>query len=202
MTERLRTRRGLTGWIERALWAVGLVCVTWAGTTWLRAVTYQAEQQEALDRQFSAADQKPAAAAAPQRLSTGETLGRLEIPRLKLSVVVAEGDDDDTLEVAVGHLPDTPLPWQEGNAAVAAHRDTLFRPLRHIREGDEIRLDTPQGTLPYRVTRYTVVDPEDLWVLEPSAGALTLITCFPFDFVGNAPRRFVVHAERVNQIAQ
>ena len=125
-------------------------------------------------------------------------VGRLEIPRIGLSTVVAEGDDENTLEVAVGHLPDTPLPWHEGNSALAGHRDSFFRPLRRIRVGDDIRFATPHGTFRYRVTRHTVVDPDELWVLDASpTAALTLITCYPFDFVGSAPRRFVVHAERI-----
>jgi sortase A len=125
-------------------------------------------------------------------------IGRLEIPRIGLSVVVAEGDDDNTLKVAVGHLPDTPLPWQEGNTAVAGHRDTFFRPLRRIQAGDEIRFVTRHGTFRYRVSRHAVVDPDALWVLDASpAAALTLITCYPFDYVGPAPRRFIVHAERM-----
>jgi sortase A len=126
-------------------------------------------------------------------------IGRLEIPRIGLSVIVAEGDDEKTLKVAVGHLPDTPLPWQEGNTALAGHRDTFFRPLRRIRAGDRIDLATRHGTFRYRVTRLNIVNPDELWVLDASVGAaLTLITCFPFDFVGSAPRRFVVHAERTN----
>jgi sortase A len=125
-------------------------------------------------------------------------IGRLEIPRIGLSAVVMEGGDEQTLNVAVGHLPDTPLPWQPGNAALAGHRDTFFRPLRRIRDGDEIRLVTPRGTFRYRTTRQVVVEPDELWVLDPSpAAALTLITCYPFDFVGAAPRRFVVQAERI-----
>jgi sortase A len=81
---------------------------------------------------------------------------------------------------------------------LAGHRDTFFRPLRRIRTGDQIDLATRYGTFRYRVTRLTVVNPDEVWVLEPSAAAaLTLITCYPFDFIGPAPRRFVVHAERI-----
>jgi sortase A len=114
-------------------------------------------------------------------------------------VIVAEGDDDATLGLAVGHLPDTPLPWEPGNAALAGHRDTFFRPLRHIRKGDEIRLRTPYGALSYRVTGHMVVEPSNVAVLDRSAAALTLITCYPFSFVGSAPYRLVVHAERTSQ---
>jgi sortase A len=188
-------------WIERGLVIVGATCLLWAGATALSAIAYQVEHKVSLERVDHAFD-RPKAERAASRVETpvepGAPIGRLEIPRLGLSVVVAEGDDDNTLKVAVGHLPDTPLPWQEGNTAVAGHRDTFFRPLRSVEPGDEIRFATRHGTFRYRVTRHTVVDPDELWVLDASpAAALTLITCYPFDYVGPAPRRFVVHAERM-----
>jgi sortase A len=125
-------------------------------------------------------------------------IGELRIPRLKLSALVVEGDDDGTLQLAVGHLPDTPLPWQPGNSALAGHRDTFFRPLKDVRVGDDIRLATPYGDLRYRVKRTLVVEPDDLSVLEPSSTQrLTLITCFPFFYVGDAPLRFIVQAQPI-----
>jgi sortase A len=197
---RTRTDR-VVRWIERGLATIGVVCLIWTGTVSMSAVAYQARQRALLERPISSAEELEAnrlrdADVRPTGLAG--SIGRLEIPRIGLSAVVAEGDDENTLKVAVGHLPDTPLPWQEGNAALAGHRDTFFRPLRRIRVGDDIHLATPRGDYRYRVTRHTVVDPEELWVLDASSGAaLTLITCYPFDFVGPAPRRFVVHAERV-----
>ena len=128
----------------------------------------------------------------------GWVISLVVIPRIGLSAVVAEGDDEKTLQVAVGHLPDTPLPWHDGNSALAGHRDSFFRPLRDIEVGDDIRFATRHGTFRYRVTRHTVVEPDELWVLDAApTAALTLITCYPFDFVGAAPRRLVVHAERM-----
>jgi sortase A len=194
-----RTDR-IVRWIERGLAISGAVCLIWAGTVSMSAVVYQGRQHVLLE-QFSSVDQPEASRLPNAGVNPAEfagSIGRLEIPRIGLSAVVAEGDDEHTLKVAVGHLPDTPLPWQEGNAALAGHRDTFFRPLRRIRVGDDIRLATPRGDFQYRVTRQTVVDPEELWVLDASSGAaLTLITCYPFDFIGPAPRRFVVHAERI-----
>ena len=188
-------------WIERGLVVVGASCLLWAGATSLSAVVYQVEQSVSLERLGQALDQPEGDRSASVVKTTPEArapLGRLEIPRIGLSAIVAEGDDGKTLKVAIGHLPDTPLPWQVGNSALAGHRDSFFRPLRHIQVGDDIHLATVHGTLRYQVTRHTVVDPEDLWVLDPSpTAALTLITCYPFDFVGPAPRRFIVHAERV-----
>ncbi len=136
------------------------------------------------------------APAAP--LAIGTPIGRLEIPRLNLSVVIAEGDDNATLRLAAGHLPDTPLPWESGNSAIAAHRDALFRPLRHIRVSDRLRITTDRGVLEYAVTDTRIVMPSDLSVLAPTDGAvLTLVTCYPFNYIGAAPKRFIVRAERL-----
>jgi len=198
--ERTRPER-IAGWIERGLVVSGTACLIWVGTSSMQAVAYQTRQNALLDRLGPSnippvVDRHRDAAVAPRE--AGAPIGRLEIPRVGLAVVVAEGDDEKTLQVAVGHLPDTPLPWQDGNAALAGHRDSFFRPLRRIRVGDGIRLETPHGTLQYRVTRQMIVEPHELWVLDPSpTAALTLITCYPFDYVGSAPRRFVVHAERI-----
>ena len=132
-------------------------------------------------------------------VSRGEPIGVLNIPRLGVSAVVAEGDDAGTLKVGIGHLPDTPMPWRDGNSALAAHRDTFFRPLKDVRVGDELYLTTPgHRELRYLVRETMVVRPDDLWVLDPTrVPTLTLITCYPFYFVGDAPQRFVVRAERV-----
>jgi sortase A len=197
----MSTTRPLVRWMERGLAAIGIACLIQAGTVSMAAVAYQARQHAVPDRSISSVeglggDRLPDAGV--RRMGLAESIGRLEIPRIGLSAVVAEGDDDNTLKVAVGHLPDTPLPWEEGNTALAGHRDTFFRPLRRIRVGDDIRLATPRGDFRYRVTRHTVVDPDEVWVLDASSGAaLTLITCYPFGFVGPAPRRFVVHATRI-----
>jgi sortase A len=134
-----------------------------------------------------------------EAITTGATIGRLEVPRLGLSVMVAEGDDDHTLDVAVGHLPDTPFPWQPGNSALAAHRDSYFRPLKAIRADDDLRLTTAQGTFTYKVKQVSIVRPDDLSVLrDTTVPTLTLITCYPFSYVGHAPKRFIVRAERTS----
>ena len=200
-----RTDRVVRG-IERGLVVVGATCLLWVGSTSVSAIVYQIQQGVSLERVDRSLDSIEAVRA-PHDVETplqpSVPIGRLEIPRIGLSAVVAEGDDEKTLKVAVGHLPDTPLPWQEGNTALAGHRDTFFRPLRRIQPGDEIRLATRRGTFRYRVIRQMVVEPDELWVLDssPSAG-LTLITCYPFDYVGPAPRRFIVHAERIANVSE
>jgi sortase A len=111
---------------------------------------------------------------------------------------VVEGDSDAVLDRAIGHLPDTPLPWKPGNSALAAHRDTIFRPLRSVRLGDVLRLKTPHGDFDYRVRETLIVKPEDVWVLDPTpVTTLTLISCWPFDYIGHAPERFIVRAEQI-----
>ena len=111
--------------------------------------------------------------------------------------MILEGTDDVTLRRAVGHIPGTSLPGQKGNVAIAGHRDTFFRGLRNIHRGDAITLTTLKGSYRYRVDSTEVVDPQDAEVLYESDDAtLTLITCYPFYFVGSAPRRFIVRAHK------
>ncbi len=125
-------------------------------------------------------------------------LGRLVIPRLDMRVMVREGDDDGTLRMAVGHVPSTSLPGEVGNVAIAAHRDTFFRGLRGIKTNDRILFETLNGVYEYEVASTKIVEPTDVAVLRASGGStLTLITCYPFDFVGSAPQRFIVRAVQV-----
>lgn len=150
-------------------------------------------------------DLKPPSAAAihipppklhPPRLH--DVLGRLEIPRLHVSTVILEGDDARALRLGAGHVPGTAFPYQHGNVGIAAHRDTFFRPLRHIAAGDRIALETLRGTYTYSVEFTEIVHPTDVGVLQPSRDdELTLVTCYPFYYVGSAPMRFIVHARRV-----
>ncbi len=128
----------------------------------------------------------------------GGIIGEMAVPRLGLKAIVAQGDSPKILQRAVGHIPETALPGETGNVVLAGHRDTFFRPLRHIRPGDVITLKTPHGDFQYRVESIAVVPPTDIRVLQPSSEKmLTLITCFPFYYVGSAPDRFIVRAREV-----
>ncbi len=130
-------------------------------------------------------------------------IGRLEIPRLNLSVMVREGADEGTLSRAVGHIPGTALPGNIGNVGLAGHRDTFFRVLRKIRPDDMIELQTTAGTYRYMVKSTRIVTPRDVSVLNASGGeTLTLVTCYPFYYVGSAPKRFIVHASQVGASPQ
>ena len=132
-------------------------------------------------------------------VAEGTAVGRIEIPRLGLSTIIAEGETESTLRVAVGHIPRTAFPGRIGNIGLAGHRDTFFRALHRIRLSDEIRLTARGGSGSlYRVSSISIVEPSDLGVLTPGAGSsVTLVTCYPFHFLGAAPKRFVVRAERV-----
>jgi sortase A len=125
-------------------------------------------------------------------------VGQIRIDRLGLSAMVAEGEDSRTLKHAVGHLPDTAFPGEKGNVVLAGHRDTFFRDLKDVRESDEIDIITPDGTFKYLVVETMIVSPEQVEVLESDGESiLTLVTCYPFSYVGNAPKRFIVRAQQI-----
>ncbi len=126
-------------------------------------------------------------------------VGRITIPRLAISAVIVEGTSETSLRRAVGHIPETALPGEPGNVGLAGHRDTFFRALRSVRRGDVILLATTRGEFRYRVVGTRVVSPRAVEVLDPDPAGretLTLVTCYPFYFVGAAPSRFIVRAER------
>lgn len=126
----------------------------------------------------------------------GAVLGRVDIPRLHLSAIVRQGADEETLKTAVGHVPSTQFAGEVGNFAIAAHRDTLFRALKDIRIGDTVTFQSTGGSYEYKVASTQIVKPTDVDVLRPQGDQklLTMITCYPFYFVGSAPKRFIVTA--------
>jgi sortase A len=183
--------------IERGLYGVAVVALGWYAAVTIDAAREQAALSSELERSRAAVALAPAADA--PRLSAAleprALVGRIEIPRLRLSTVAREGVDTRTLRASAGHVPGTALPGQPGNAAFAAHRDTFFRPLAGIRAGDEIQVTTPGGAFRYEVTSTRIVDPDEVSVLDATPDAtLTLVTCYPFDYVGSAPQRFIVRA--------
>ncbi len=203
-------------WTEALLWWSGALLVGWCAAALAEARIYQVFAGRSLDRMREAngptnvagkpARVSPAGAAQPAASpqprepvpSKGDLLGRLEVARLGLSAIVLEGDDAHALKLGIGHIPGTPFPWADGNSAFAGHRDTFLRAIRGIREGDRVELETPKATYHYVVDFIQIVSPQDVSVLAPaSAPAITLVTCYPFSFVGNAPKRFVVRALRV-----
>jgi sortase A len=134
----------------------------------------------------------------PHAFLDGEVIGEIQVPRLGLDAIVVQGDSPANLRRAVAHLPKSALPGESGNIALAGHRDTFFRPLRDIRQGDEIRFKTQTRSFDYLVKSIEVVEPTDIRVLESSSDHdLTLLTCFPVYYVGPAPKRLVVRAREV-----
>jgi sortase A len=184
-------------WSRNVFLIIGLLALSYVGFALLDARLYQAEQARRFERELKetnlARAESPAIA-----VSEGSPLGRIEISAVGLTVMVLEGTDEGTLRRAVGHIRGTPLPGQRGNVALAGHRDTFFRGLRKIRVNDEITLTTLSGSYRYRVDSTKVVKPEETEVLEDYGDdILTLVTCYPFNFVGSAPSRFIVRAHRV-----
>lgn len=138
----------------------------------------------------------------PRVVAEGDVIGEIKIPRLELTAIVVQGESPRVLRRAVGHLPETALPGEPGNVALAGHRDSFFRSLRKIQAGDTIAIQTPQGEYEYQVESTQVVVPGDVAVLLPSGGnSLTLVTCFPFYYVGAAPKRFIVRARQISRPA-
>jgi sortase A len=186
-------------WLERVFLLAGLAGVgLWTGSKVVPALW-----QEWANRQFDREVQKGSAGSRAPGLKNGELLGRLSIPRLGVSSVVREGDDEATLSLAVGHIPGTALPsegtaGQGGNVGLAAHRDTIFRALRGVHKDDVIRFETVSGAHVYQVDSTRIVKPSDVEVLKSAGNSvLTLVTCYPFYYVGSAPDRFIVSAHEV-----
>jgi len=139
--------------------------------------------------------------ASTPKLALGDTLAKLKIPRLGTELYVVEGDGAPELRRGPGHLAGSAMPGGDGNCIIAGHRDTHFRVLKDIREGDDIVLETQTGQYLYRVKRTHIVTPDDTDSLRPTATPeLNLITCYPFYYVGSAPKRFVVEAQLAGSV--
>lgn len=139
----------------------------------------------------------------PRVLSEGDVIGEMEIPRLALETILVQGESPKILRRAVGHLPETALPGEPGDVTLAGHRDSFFRPLRNVQAGDAITIKTLDGEFEYQVEWTRVVLPGDVQVLRPSSeNTLTLVTCFPFYYVGPAPKRFIVRARQIGRLPE
>jgi sortase A len=198
MTAASRSRFRPLRHLERALLVVGIVALGYCGWVWAESFLYQSFENRELDKILASA---PAPSvnrtdgAAVRAIAPGSTIGRIEIPRLGVTAIVRAGSDSRTLQLAVGHIPGTAYPGEPGNVGLAGHRDTFFRQLRDIRPDDVIAMVTSEGRFTYRVQRTDIVQPSDVWVLDPTnEPSLTLVTCYPFSYIGTAPERFIVRA--------
>jgi sortase A len=200
-----RRKSRAASWLESFLWTVGCAALGYCAFIWGSAQYDQAQGNRLLDQSRFIEHVEPgtkqpgAKSDAKIRPAVGSLVGRIEIPRLKLSAVIFEGTDDVTLDRGVGHLAGSAIPGETGNLVLAGHRDTFFRPLKKIREGDEIVVTGLEGVSRYRVEFTQIVAPEATEVLRSTGGAtLTLITCYPFRYIGNAPDRFIVRGQKVD----
>lgn len=196
--KRLRTSNARR-WTEALLLLAGLMAVGIWGWSHVRMAVFQFWGNRALDRRINSQSPATRQALAPPSIPNGALIGRLAIPRLNMRAVVREGAGRDTLDVALGHIPGTALPGQPGNAGIAGHRDTLFRGLRKIEKNDVIEFQTPAGSYNYKVESTDIVKPDDVAVLAAGRDSeMTLVTCYPFYYVGSAPDRFIVKARLVD----
>jgi len=189
-------------WLSRVLGAAGFLLLGYCGTSWLDSRLLQIEGGAKLDRLLQHPPETAATAAPVRGPVHGDLIGRVSIPRLGLSAIVFEGTEDDVLHRGVGHLTGSALPGQPGNVVLAGHRDSYFRGLRNVHKGDVVDVTTEFGSRTYQVASTEVVDPSDIGVEAPTpAPALTLITCYPFNFIGDAPRRFIIRAQPAQENA-
>jgi len=187
-----RSLRPALLWTQRAFVTFAIIMLGYCGYVLLDTWVFEARESAALERFV------PSEAPAPAPLPEDGLIGRMQVDRLGVSVVVMEGTSNKTLRRAVGHIAGTALPGRTGNVGIAGHRDTFFRPLRNIHSNDVITLTTRSGEYRYRVVSTKVVKPDNVGVLNSDGNeVLTLVTCYPFYFLGSAPQRFIVRAERV-----
>ena len=196
---------------------LAIVCLGLYSYVYLERVLYQAYESREFDRTLERSAAALAAspetiteigrielparkfASSPRLTPSTALIGRLSVPRLRLSAMVREGIDRHTLQLAIGHIPATALPGQVGNVGVAGHRDTFFRGLKDLKTQDEILFSTLGGDFKYEVESLMIVGPDDVAVLAPSSeNVLTMVTCYPFSYIGTAPKRFVVRARQVS----
>jgi sortase A len=201
---------------EICLWALAVMAIGYCSVAYAGAAIHQHREKAMLNAVTRASEHQPPAtseaSAVPSSLSSDSpatslgdygVLGVVEIPRLGISTVVEEGVDASTLWEAVGHIPGTAMPGQNGNAALAAHRDTYFSGLGEVEAGDLVIFRSPTANYRFRVESTKIVDGDATDALPDSATpTLSLITCYPFHYVGSAPKRFIVVARADNSPKQ
>lgn len=136
----------------------------------------------------------------PVRPEKGDNIGNLMIPKIGAELPIFHGTDEDELVKGVGHFAGSVLPGENDNSVLSGHRDTVFRELGDVEKGDLLIVETSAGTFTYKVRKTRIVDADDRTVIVPKPKAtLTVSTCYPFDFIGSAPERFILFADLVSQ---
>jgi sortase A len=197
-----RPKQSLFCW-SRFFILAGILSLGYVAYTMIDTELYQRRAAKQFEDTLNApkmnAPNVPVSAKMPGIVKSGTPLGRIEISSLGVGAMILEGDDDKTLRHGVGHIPGTAALGQVGNVGLAGHRDTFFRALRNIHKDDEITLETLNGAHRYIVDRIQIVLPGDIATLDQSRDSiLTLVTCYPFSYVGSAPQRFVVRAHKIS----
>jgi sortase A len=183
-------------WTQRFLVATGVLAIAYVAIVLNNAGRFQNAANQTLEGRIQAAELQP-----PSKINNsikeGEVLGRIEIPRIGMSVIILQGTTSRTLRLGVGHINGTSLPGESGNIGIAGHRDTFFRSLKDIHRDDIILLHTATGIAKYEVDWIQITAPNDGDIVSlTTESGLTLVTCYPFYYIGAAPERFVVHARR------
>jgi sortase A len=198
-------RRAALRWLERTFFLIGGVLGIWCLIIILRAEYYArmpVPEPPPVASELPGEDDSDRRVRQPLR-EHGSWVARLEAPSVALAATVLEGSDEGTLSRAAGHIEKTAFPGERGNVGIAGHRDTIFRPLRRMHVGDSLVLTTRDRVFQYRVSDTRIVSPEDVYVLNSTGHPeMTLVTCYPFEFIGHAPRRFIVRADLVTEEAR
>jgi sortase A len=198
-----KTQAALLGWLEGILLAVGLSLALWSGLAILENRYFAAlpvpSPVRVLPGENPESD-RPVGTTAASKIAEGAWVARLEAPSVGLAATVLKGTTDRTLRRGAGYIEDTAFPGSTGNVGIAGHRDTTFRPLRNLKLGDPLVLTTAERVIEYRISDTKIVNPTDVYVLAPTEQpTLTLVTCYPFNFIGSAPQRYIVRAELVGE---
>jgi sortase A len=186
-------------WVERVLLVSGLTLGAWYAAVLIEAHYFKSLPAPPPVRVTMEVPEEPRT----HRVAAGEWIAQMNAPSVHLAATVLEGSDDGTLERAAGHIEDTPFPGDPGNVGIAGHRDTTFRAVRNLKVGDPLTLTTADRIFNYKISSMMIVDPEDVYVLDPTDHpVLTLVTCYPFTFIGHAPKRYVIRADLLKEEAR
>lgn len=149
-------------------------------------------------KQPVAADKKKIATSTPPAI--GDTVGILKIPTIKAELAIVEGTDPDDLEKGVGHYKGSYFPGDKGQIVLSGHRDTVFRKLGELKIGNQLKIQMPYGNYTYEIVRTKIVKANDksIITLQKQQEELILTTCYPFHYVGNAPKRYIIYAKIIN----
>lgn len=195
----------LLRWLERGFLIIGLALGIWCALVLIEArrvahMPVPEPPAASASNGNAPAPVAPGDTVPPVPPATGAWVAKLDAPSVHLSATVLEGSDDGTLARGAGHIEYTPLPGQDGNIGIAGHRDTTFRAVRHLRTGDALELTTADRVYRYVISKTFIVEPEDVYVLDPGdRSMMTLVTCYPFEFIGHAPHRYIIQAVLVDE---